>query len=210
MQARYYDPVVGRFMGIDPIGPRLSEQVTFDRYAYGGNNPYKYVDPDGKAFGSPGAPDDGTRSDSSQHDSMKGAMTDKAVRENPHRGRAFRGQVNDIGNIADAVTAGSLSAVSVNPRVGPALAVPAAIAEVVSVSADLLGAALDGELDQAALDAIVDKTIDNAKELAVKMAANKLGLGKLHGDQINAATSLPGALKGIADVAVESSVERAD
>lgn len=49
MQARYYDPVVGRFMGIDPIGPRLSAQVSFNRYAYGNNNPYKFKDPDGKA-----------------------------------------------------------------------------------------------------------------------------------------------------------------
>ncbi|MCP4494114.1 MAG: hypothetical protein GY820_43450 [Gammaproteobacteria bacterium] len=48
MQARYYDPVVGRFMGMDPIGPVLGVQPTFNRYAYGGNNPYKYVDPDGK------------------------------------------------------------------------------------------------------------------------------------------------------------------
>jgi RHS repeat-associated protein len=49
MQARFYDPAIGRFMGIDPIGPRLSEQVSFNRYAYGNNNPYKYSDPDGKA-----------------------------------------------------------------------------------------------------------------------------------------------------------------
>ncbi|MCP4491509.1 MAG: hypothetical protein GY820_29985, partial [Gammaproteobacteria bacterium] len=47
MQARYYDPVIGRFMGIDPIGVQLGDQVSFNRYAYGGNNPYKYIDPDG-------------------------------------------------------------------------------------------------------------------------------------------------------------------
>ncbi len=46
MQARYYDPVVGRFMGIDPVGVVLGVQPTFNRYAYGGNNPYKFVDPD--------------------------------------------------------------------------------------------------------------------------------------------------------------------
>ena len=48
MQARYYDPIVGRFMGIDPVGVRLGNQVSFNRYAYGNNNPYKYVDPDGE------------------------------------------------------------------------------------------------------------------------------------------------------------------
>lgn len=48
MQARYYDPVVGRFMGVDPVGVRLDNQVSFNRYAYGNNNPYKYTDPDGE------------------------------------------------------------------------------------------------------------------------------------------------------------------
>lgn len=49
-QARYYDPVVGRFYGIDPIGPRIGVQPTFNRYAYGNNNPYKYLDLDGDVF----------------------------------------------------------------------------------------------------------------------------------------------------------------
>ncbi len=55
MQARYYDPVVGRFMGIDPIGVRLNEQTTFNSYAYAANNPYKFIDPDGMAIGDPEA-----------------------------------------------------------------------------------------------------------------------------------------------------------
>ena len=46
MQARYYDPVVGRFYGNDPIGFR--DIHSFNRYAYANNNPYKYIDPDGK------------------------------------------------------------------------------------------------------------------------------------------------------------------
>ncbi|MCV2886484.1 RHS repeat-associated core domain-containing protein [Aestuariibacter sp. AA17] len=47
MQARYYDPVIGRFYSNDPIGFR--DVHSFNRYAYANNNPYKYVDPDGKA-----------------------------------------------------------------------------------------------------------------------------------------------------------------
>jgi RHS repeat-associated protein len=47
--ARYYDPVVGRFMGVDPVGFAETNIQTFNRYAYGNNNPYKYVDPDGRA-----------------------------------------------------------------------------------------------------------------------------------------------------------------
>lgn len=47
MQARYYDPLIGRFYSNDPIGFR--DVHSFNRYAYANNNPYKYVDPDGMA-----------------------------------------------------------------------------------------------------------------------------------------------------------------
>ncbi|MBR9908485.1 MAG: hypothetical protein GYB30_10630 [Gammaproteobacteria bacterium] len=46
MQARYYDPVIGRFYSNDPVGFRGVH--SFNRYAYANNNPYKYIDPDGK------------------------------------------------------------------------------------------------------------------------------------------------------------------
>ncbi|MEL4287464.1 RHS repeat-associated core domain-containing protein [Shewanella xiamenensis] len=46
MQARYYDPLIGRFYSNDPIGFR--DVHSFNRYAYANNNPYKYVDPDGQ------------------------------------------------------------------------------------------------------------------------------------------------------------------
>ncbi len=47
MQARYYDPVIGRFYSNDPVG-FTGEVDTFNRYSYVGNNPYKYTDPDGR------------------------------------------------------------------------------------------------------------------------------------------------------------------
>ena len=47
--ARYYDPRVGRFTGFDPKGFTEENFVSFNRYAYANNNPYKYVDPDGQA-----------------------------------------------------------------------------------------------------------------------------------------------------------------
>ncbi len=49
MQARYYDPVIGRFMSNDPVG-FVGNPHTFNRYAYVGNNPYKYTDPTGMAM----------------------------------------------------------------------------------------------------------------------------------------------------------------
>ncbi|GGL65139.1 hypothetical protein GCM10009091_53920 [Pseudomonas brenneri] len=48
MGARYYDPVLGRFMGIDPKEVSSSEIHSFNRYSYANNNPYRFVDPDGR------------------------------------------------------------------------------------------------------------------------------------------------------------------
>jgi len=47
MGARYYDPMLGRFMGVDPAPADPGSVHGFNRYAYANNNPYKYVDPDG-------------------------------------------------------------------------------------------------------------------------------------------------------------------
>jgi RHS repeat-associated protein len=46
--ARYYDPVIGRFMSVDPVGFQEGAVHSFNKYAYANNNPYSYVDPDGK------------------------------------------------------------------------------------------------------------------------------------------------------------------
>lgn len=46
--ARYYDATLGRFMGVDPVGFKEDNYNSFNRYVYGNNNPYKYIDPDGR------------------------------------------------------------------------------------------------------------------------------------------------------------------
>ncbi len=48
MQGRYYDPALGRFLSVDPVGFNESNPASFNRYIYGNNNPHKYVDPDGE------------------------------------------------------------------------------------------------------------------------------------------------------------------
>ena len=52
MQARYYDPLIGRFYSKDPVGVLSHLQGTqghqgMNRYAYVNNNPYRYTDPNG-------------------------------------------------------------------------------------------------------------------------------------------------------------------
>ncbi len=50
--ARYYDPQLGRFTSPDPVSALAaveSNSAMFNRYAYANNNPYRYVDPDGRA-----------------------------------------------------------------------------------------------------------------------------------------------------------------
>jgi RHS repeat-associated protein len=48
MQQRYYDPVAGRFLSIDPVTTDANTGGSFNRYVYASNGPYKYVDPDGR------------------------------------------------------------------------------------------------------------------------------------------------------------------
>ncbi len=46
--ARYYNPLLGRFISVDPHGVVDKMPITFNRYAYANNNPYRYKDPNGK------------------------------------------------------------------------------------------------------------------------------------------------------------------
>lgn len=47
MQQRYYDPIAGRFLSIDPITADANTGRSFGRYVYANNSPYVNVDPDG-------------------------------------------------------------------------------------------------------------------------------------------------------------------
>jgi RHS repeat-associated protein len=48
MNARLYDPAVGRFLSPDPFVQFPSFSQSFNRYSYALNNPFKYTDPDGE------------------------------------------------------------------------------------------------------------------------------------------------------------------
>lgn len=48
MNARLYDPVLGRFLSPDPYVQMPDNLQSFNRYTYGMNNPLLYTDPDGE------------------------------------------------------------------------------------------------------------------------------------------------------------------
>lgn len=53
--ARYYDPLLGRFVSADTVVPDPKNPQDWNRYTYAANNPLKYVDPDGHCQGLAGA-----------------------------------------------------------------------------------------------------------------------------------------------------------
>ncbi|WP_440115591.1 RHS repeat-associated core domain-containing protein [Paenibacillus sp. QZ-Y1] len=50
LRARWYDPSVGRFISEDSYECELTNPLSLNLYAYVGNNPLKYVDPNGHKF----------------------------------------------------------------------------------------------------------------------------------------------------------------
>jgi len=48
MNARIYDPYLGRFLSADPVLPDAGDMQQFNRYSYVTNNPLKFTDPTGK------------------------------------------------------------------------------------------------------------------------------------------------------------------
>jgi len=83
LHARYYDPVLARFISADPMSPALPG-VGVNRYAYAFNNPVMFLDPSGlyqQAVGQgnkeTGNPGDGNIGDN--HDSKGGGCTCKGA-----------------------------------------------------------------------------------------------------------------------------------
>ncbi|GIU52351.1 hypothetical protein TUM4438_44870 [Shewanella sairae] len=103
MQARYYDPLIGRFYSNDPVDylghmQRGNLVHGFGRYTYANNNPYKYVDPDGE-FGIIGA--------------LIGGGIDATIQigNNMKNGKGFGDAVMnvDLGSVAVSAALGSVT-----------------------------------------------------------------------------------------------------
>jgi len=111
MDARYYDPVIGRFYSNDPIGFRGVH--SFNRYAYANNNPYKYTDPTGMC------PEESSSRDCVEIGTVKGggdakgtSETDKIASDNAESHRVLTGTVEKASVIKQD---GSLSDDGVTP-----------------------------------------------------------------------------------------------
>jgi RHS repeat-associated protein len=61
MGARYYNPLLGRFISIDPAPIDDGDPRSVNRYSYAANNPFGYVDPDGREIRIAGATADVTQ-----------------------------------------------------------------------------------------------------------------------------------------------------
>ncbi|MBT9495568.1 MAG: RHS repeat-associated core domain-containing protein, partial [Paucibacter sp.] len=48
MQQRYYDPIAGRFLSVDPVVTDANTGKGFGLYTYVDNSPYGRIDPDGR------------------------------------------------------------------------------------------------------------------------------------------------------------------
>jgi RHS repeat-associated protein len=44
-KARFYDPILGRFLQPDSLVPEPGDPLALNRYAYVSNNPLRYTDP---------------------------------------------------------------------------------------------------------------------------------------------------------------------
>lgn len=90
MQQRYYDPALGRFLSVDPVTANPNTGAGFGRYNYATNNPYRFVDPDGRCE----APT-GTRI--CTRSNLIGAAFDGAGSNNLPDNRAFRNLAKSSG-----------------------------------------------------------------------------------------------------------------
>ncbi|GIU30613.1 hypothetical protein TUM3792_41560 [Shewanella sp. MBTL60-007] len=188
MQARYYDPLIGRFYSNDPVDAlghmkRYNPIHGFNRYTYANNNPYKYTDPDGNfAFLIPvvGA--------------VIGGYTayNQAISAGASDGEAM--VIGAVGALTGAISGGGVgSAAGLGVKLAAQQAVKSSSAKVAGkmVGSGVSGG-VSGSVSQAATDASGD--ISNGELPSVDM--NK-AIGKgIEGAAVGLAAGIPAAVAG--------------
>lgn len=120
MQARYYDPTVGRFLSVDPVQPSAGNSFNFNRYDYASNNPVNHIDPDGRQV-APG--DDGPIALNARYGDGAG-IPSQAANNALMDALSVIPYVSDVQNISDAAqnptsTNLSIAVVGLLPEIGP-------------------------------------------------------------------------------------------
>jgi RHS repeat-associated protein len=101
MQARYYDPAVGRFLSTDASKPSAGSAFTFNRYAYANNNPIGNVDLDGK---------------------QTIPLANELGTDDPQKINTYlAAQRSATGDVLDAVNTATLPLIAAQPEIGAAL-----------------------------------------------------------------------------------------
>ncbi|WP_111979301.1 RHS repeat-associated core domain-containing protein [Algibacillus agarilyticus] len=183
MQARYYDPVIGRFLSNDPVG--YSNVHNFNRYAYANNNPYKFVDPDGR---------------SSECFFCRRDYNTEALMT---KGKAVRQTVDGI--MAEESGANNIQEYN-TPTLGEALSeLGGKIPGLLGVASAITGTTLqanDASDDQTVSPAVSGIVVGTSVGLVVEDVATDYGK-KLANLKVKAASYIAGAVSGIMATAAE-------
>jgi RHS repeat-associated protein len=151
MQQRYYEPVAGRFLSVDPVTTSTKDGEGFNRFAYANNNPYKYVDPDGR-WGVAGA--------------IYGAIAG-GTGGFVSSGSSFREKA--VGVVTGALAGGAVGFVAPQTSHFVGLATASAVASAA------------GQASGSASNAAIDKGVGNVSMSDVKVDATTTALGALGG-----------------------------
>ena len=197
MQARYYDPVIGRFYSNDPVSALefINKQNThgFNRYAYVNNNPLSYLDPDGREginFSIPHFSDMFAKSFGYKNAAHANENIGQDVKKGTVAG--LRGVETAAGNAGTATSALAVGA-AFGPGTQPAVAPLAKVAGACTVISSLAGMAADviegspqdssragiaafatGKLAEKALPNAVPHHVGEAVEVSVKEATKPI------------------------------------
>jgi hypothetical protein len=191
MQARYYDPVIGRFYSNDPVGFDSTNIQSFGRYIYGNNNPYRYTDPNGQTA------QDQLDQFSETVDKMSNAIVSTANEITSSITSSVENGLTSerLDNTASTLAGGAALTVEV-PPVSAVLAGTAAVVSVVNIAinSDNKGASLAVEAAGKGADLVVGGKIKAIKAISgsaikaagdVKEAVASYGASEVAKDALN-------------------------